>query len=486
MKWGLSLLAILLFAIHAQAGETLKPGEGVIKMLYPDGVRSVDARVMQERRPVSRAERTSPLQDVPLADTFKMHSNSNATKTIYLDFDGHTGVWSVTTGYYVSYSFEGTHETFSDNELTEIQKIWQAVADRFLPFNVNVTTEEPPVADLMNTGGGDDRWGIRVVISSSTNEYDYGWAYDDDFRGANDREAFVCADGWGQGYWLPVAATICHETGHTLGLDHDGDSVEEYYDGHYDAENNYWWSPIMGLTWDDTDPGYLYQWSDGEYTDSSNTEDDLNVITTENGFGYMPDDHGSSTSSATLISFDNTNFAFVVDGVIERNTDLDFFWFTTPGAGTIEFNIDPALRGPTLDIEAVIYNSSGTGIHTSSPTTSLDASFNVVLAAGTYYLSIDGTGNGNPTAPTPTGYTDYGSLGSYSIEARGDAELPPPTLGGTVSSNNVVLTWTESGFKVQISTNLVTGPWVDYPGGAPSPVVVPATNDVAFFRLVNQ
>ena len=39
------------------------------------------------------------------------------------------------------------------------------------------------------------------------------------------------------------------------------------------------------------------------------------------------------------------------------------------------------------------------------------------MPAGTYYLRVKGTGVGTPTASTPTGYTSYGSLGSYSVLA---------------------------------------------------------------------
>ncbi|NEP28591.1 hypothetical protein [Moorena sp. SIO3I6] len=51
-------------------------------------------------------------------------------------------------------------------------------------------------------------------------------------------------------------------------------------------------------------------------------------------------------------------------------------------------------------------------LHQLQPST-LSASFNVDLDPGQYYLSIDGTGQGD----FDTGYTDYGSLGQYSIRA---------------------------------------------------------------------
>jgi hypothetical protein len=37
------------------------------------------------------------------------------------------------------------------------------------------------------------------------------------------------------------------------------------------------------------------------------------------------------------------------------------------------------------------------------------------LAAGTYYVKLDGVGVGNPTSSTPSGYNDFGSVGNYLI-----------------------------------------------------------------------
>ncbi len=59
------------------------------------------------------------------------------------------------------------HSRVTDTELEGIQRIWAAVVEDFAPFNVNVTTEEPPLADLINSGGGDTRWGVRTIISSN-------------------------------------------------------------------------------------------------------------------------------------------------------------------------------------------------------------------------------------------------------------------------------------------------------------------------------
>ena len=101
--------------------------------------------------------------------------------------------------------------------------------------------------------------------------------------------------------------------------------------------------------------------------------------------------------------------------------DRDYFSFAT-GAGTVAMTVKPFERGPNLDVAATLYDRSGIVIATSNPPDRLDASFSVALAGGTYYLAIEGTGKGSLT----TGYSDYGSLGYYSITGTLPPGGPPP------------------------------------------------------------
>src|SRR5688572_28921574 len=69
--------------------------------------------------------------------------------------------------------------------------------------------------------------------------------------------------------------TAAHETGHLMGLSHDGNASTSYYSGF----STYQWAPIMGnnlccRTWTDV----AIQWSKGEYTGSNNRQDDLSII----------------------------------------------------------------------------------------------------------------------------------------------------------------------------------------------------------------
>lgn len=350
----------------------------------------------------------APPQNYPLEDTFRLHSNPGASKVIYLDFDGHTTtgtLWNSSRGIdpmvTPPFDIDGDPSRFSTAELQLIQDAWDVVSEDFRPFDVDVTTEDPGVEALRNTGGGDTEWGIRVVIGpDQMNTGAGGIAYLNSFSWNSDTPAFVFNTSF-----RGVAEAATHEVGHTLGLRHDGDPTEEYYPGHGAGPTG--WAPIMGV-------GYyreLVQWSKGEYPGANNQEDDLAIIVAGNGFGYRVDDHGNTFATATPLEVSST-LAVWAEGIIERTTDVDVFSFDT-GQGLVSLDIEPFYRSPNLDILANLYDSAGQLVATSNPRNALDASFNLSLAAGTYYVTIEGTGK--PAASGDPGYSDYGSLGYYSI-----------------------------------------------------------------------
>lgn len=414
-----------------------------------------------------------PSGGISTADTFRMHSRPGASKTIYLDFDGFVAngtTWNDSYGLSVinspAYDPGGNGPSFTNAELLQIQEIWYRVAEDFAPFDVNVTTEEPPESDLVNTGNGDDRWGMRAVMTID----DWaacgcgGFAYIDSFNwdynspGATDTPTYIF-----NLFPSDVALAISHEVGHSLGLSHDGTTSAHpfqpnaaYYLGHGAFGDENAWGPIMGAPYTTN----VVTWDRAEYVGANNGAtdanygsgpDDLAVITSQNGFGYRPDDAGNNQATAVEIEYGATN-AFdptLVDvakfGVIETPSDVDVIKFST-GQGTIDLQInsyasqvwisdgaggyvsteedsDLSFVGfwgdnntSNLDVSASIYDSFGALIATSNPT-GLSAGFNgLSLAAGTYYLVIDGVGFGSPTdSLSPSGYTDYGSLGQYYV-----------------------------------------------------------------------
>ncbi|AEC52989.1 pre-peptidase C-terminal domain-containing protein [Synechococcus phage S-CRM01] len=360
---------------------------------------------------------------LPLVDTsntFKLHSNPTATKTIFLDFDGHTisnSVWE-NGGNLRLGSF---YSTLNSTTLSEIQRIWQRIAEDFAPFNINVTTQDPGTAALTKSGEGDDTWGIRVAFTSNRNlntgnpiinAGGGGTAYYNSFNWSTDEVALV----FNRGEYT-AANTASHEIGHTLNLFHDGNPSTVYYPG--DSRTGATgWATIMGAPWLGNDEA-LTQWDRGEYSGANNQQDDLAVITGNNGFGYRIDDHGNTFNTATHL----TGTTFNRFGIIETNTDLDVFRFET-GTGVVNINIDNssrayvktstgftesylASRGANLDIGVYLYSADGTLIQYYNPQETTNVSISRELTQGTYYLKLDGVGTQY--------YSDYGSLGQYLI-----------------------------------------------------------------------
>lgn len=441
---------------------------------------------------------SGPQGFLPLSDTFRLHSRPTATKTIYLDFDGFTATgtpWNAGRGrdpiVSPAYDPDGNGAAFTDNELQAIQTIWQQVAGDFAPFEVNVTTQDPGEAALVNTGGSDDQWGIRVVMTPD----DFpapgagGVAYIGSFRwgynqaGASDTPCYVFNS-------VPEQASLAvsHEVGHSLGLSHDGTNDQNpfqqnaaYYYGHGGSGETSW-GPLMGAPYDRN----VTQWDNGAFFGSNNGgsnanynsgPDDISIIVSPaNGFGFLQDDFGDQDTSATELTgpIDASDRVVISQfGTIERSSDLDFFQFQA-GSGTLDLLIDPyiteawtkaadgsfsrsiesaifnnnywpANASANLDVEARLYDASGNLVATSNPT-GLRASFsNIPISAGIYYLSIDGVGFGSPTTNPPDGYTDYGSIGQYQITGS-----MPVAFGVAVS--NASLSFIENDPPKQIAT----------------------------------
>jgi len=353
-------------------------------------------------------------QLMPLDQTFLMHSRPSANRTIYLDFNGATltgTAWNSGSGSITAkpYDIDNQPGSFSDTELQRIQYIWQRVSEDYAPFDVDVTTEAPPADRLTRSDTNDQVFGTTVLITNNSGVYSCtcgGIAYVGVFNSTTDRykPALVFYNMLGGGDEKAVAEAISHETGHNMGLSHDGTSKTAYYGGQ-GSDPVTGWAPIMGV-------GYyksLVQFSRGEYAGANNKEDDFAVMQSY-GLPLRADDYGNSIYTAT--AFPGTGSS--VDGVIEQASDVDVFSIAA-GAGTLTASVSPASRSPDADLELTLMDGSGSILATGNPLNQLDASVTFTLpATGTYYLAVRGTGQDDPAS---TGYSSYGSVGNFRLTA---------------------------------------------------------------------
>jgi subtilisin-like proprotein convertase family protein len=420
-----------------------------------------------------------PQTPLPLTETFQLHSNLGATNVIYLDFVGFTTrgtVWNgpLPTGSGLpniitsAYDTDGDPTTFIDSEKLDIQSIWERVSEDFRPFDVDVTTEDPGAATLASSGQ-------RVVIGGSKADWAgplLGTTEDhlgkNSFGGGSDTPAYVFSkDFKPPNPAVAIAESTSHVLGTTLGLANKGYYTidpnmapppappfiltdHKYFLGYGTGPTA--WAPIMGEETGKYDKA-LTQWSEGEYFQSDNVDDEL--ATLSNRLNYRADDHGSTTGTAdplTIVSGTaSSDINSVADeGIIEQSTDVDMFSFSVEDfGGAVTLDVSPLANGANLDVLAKILDSSGNVVATSNPVDGILAgsqTYNaqtqvggwllahptdplhpyvdvLYLTAGTYFLSVQGASKpaGAPnTDPTKadSGYSNYGNLGYYSIKGE--------------------------------------------------------------------
>ena len=360
---------------------------------------------------------TTPITSTPsypLANTFKLHSRSTATRKIYLDFDGHLTIgtqWNVgrsatlTTPPFSS----DADPAFSDKEKAIIQESFRRIAEHFAPWDVDVTTEDPGVEGLRKTSAGDLAYGIRVVIGPKAFATTAaGIAYLNSFNDSIDTPCFTFAEaGWSAAL---IAGVTSHEVGHTVSLVHQGQNPGdgEYFGGHGTGALS--WSPIMG---NGLRP--VNQWAKGEYQDASSTQDNLVAIAnTNSGIPPIADDHGDTEANATVVP----GLSVTGGGIISSASDLDVFKITA-GRGNIVITPKVSLVAPNLRLEISVVSSTGVvlGTFNGAGTAGNMAPAPITFfapAGGVYYLVFNGIGNGKGDTE---GYTDYGSIGYYSFTA---------------------------------------------------------------------
>ena len=387
------------------------------------------------------------------SQVFKLHSRPGSNNVVFLDFDGHTieatSGWTWTPLEALPFDPSqndnpATVANFTQDELNRIAEIWHRISEDYASFNIDVTTEEPleftpTTARLLFTHDTDANGDAMPHQGVG------GVAFINMFG----RDNFVSTYSPTFVYYTNLstnnfgATTLnaeagSHELGHNLGLSHDGTSGLDYYEGHGNGLVS--WAPIMGRPFS----ANVTHWSQGEYPDANNSQDDLAIIAGK--LGWISDDHGDSAAQASplqvepngdiLVSspeFDPENVLPENKGTINDRTDVDWFYIDITDSGSLSITATPAWhsfarsdnRGANLDIELSLFDNNLQLLAVGEPDDDTMATVALTATTGRYYLQVHGAGNN-----TNSDYGDYASMGMYFLEGNipvGPIDETPPS-----------------------------------------------------------
>lgn len=353
----------------------------------------------------------------------KLNSLASSPFTIYIDFDGEV----VNAAYWNGGNTLNCEPAGLTTE--QMTEIFNRVSEDYRPFNVNITTD---YATFLAAPLG-KRIRIIVTPTSAWRPGVGGVSYTGSFTWSDDTPGFVFSDRLGTAKM--IAECVSHESGHTVGLSHqsryNGNCTlsETYHSGNGTGETG--WAPVMGNSYNRNMTG----WNDGPTPyGCANTQDNLTIITTQNGFTYREDDY-SDDADETATELNNS---FSKQGIITTGVDKDAFKYVVTQNSTFHLDVTPysvgaANSGANLDVQVQLYNGT-TLIRTYSPANSMSVTIDTTLNAGTYYFIISGAGNEY--------VSNYGSLGSYTMTGfRGALAIHDVRLSGIVTKASHSLSW---------------------------------------------
>ena len=362
----------------------------------------------------------------------KLSSLPTAQATIFLDFDGHYVSSSIWNG---GKPLDCAPSGMNDAQITEI---FNRVSEDYRPFNIDITTDSTVFLAAPLTKR------VRMIVTTTCAWYTGvgGVAYIGSFTWGDDTPGFVFPPRLGPSNPKMVAECCSHESGHTLGLSHQSKYdvscvlTQTYNDGVGTGEIG--WAPIMGNSYYKN----LTGWSNGPTPSGcSSLQDNLTILTTNNGFTYRPDDY-SDDPNVNPAPIAIVNKAFSTSGIISTTNDKDVFEIYLSQNGTIHLNAIPFSvganeNGADLDIKLTLLNAQKRPIKVYDANTSLDVTIDTTLPSGKYYVVLEGTGNSFTS--------NYGSLGSYTVIGTfaplSVAPIKEIALTGKVDKNKHNLSW---------------------------------------------
>ena len=346
--------------------------------------------------------------------------------TIFLDFDGQTvqsSAWQSGTRFICQPS---------GLDATQITEVYNRVSEDYRSFDVNITTDSTQflMAPIKQR--------IRIIVTLTSAWYQNvgGVAYVGSFIWGDDTPGFVFPDKIG--YAAKFVSECCtHESGHTLGLSHQSKydaacNLTDPYRGNTGSGQTSW-APVMGNSYYSNMTG----WDNGPTPyGCSNSQDNLSILTTQNGFGYRTDDYAETLGNNTPVI---NPTAFNVQGIITTGSDYDAFKFNIAQAGFMHISVTPfsvgaSNEGADLDVKLLLYNSSKTLIGTYNPLNAMNVNIDTSLNTGDYYIQVAGAANNNTTS--------YGSIGSYTLSGyRGPLPIRNISLKGINQKGQHKLNW---------------------------------------------
>ena len=373
------------------------------------------------------------------------HSNPGAPATLYLDFVGSPAFdWGGTRAHGAgsndapipAFTMDADANNFSQAEIDAIANIFGIVSEKFSPFNLDVTTQDPgnrthgvTITDII--GGSQNDWykkpngGVSEIGSfTNTNLVPDIFAWTGDLNWSTPGKITFSTDFAG-------GNTIPHEAGHAFGLSHQrtpagaGLPLNEYYDG--DATR----SPIMGgsANGDNTAKRGMWWLTNMEPGQQSPDpiQDDLSVIANaNNGFGYHADDWSYGHYFTMPVAADGS--LGPVNGLIENTADVDPFRFQAIGTtGTFKItSIFSAAGGGMLQPSGRLVDAS----------TLQPIPFSIVVNGTTATISSASLVPGHDYYVEARSFGGYSDIGEYFVSGnlQGFASYNPSTRAVTVTS----------------------------------------------------